>query len=62
MKFNNFGKMKDISVAFLEKTIGYHYNIQDTMIKIEDSLYKYERSPGDILFKYEEIKKGPGER
>jgi phospholipid/cholesterol/gamma-HCH transport system substrate-binding protein len=32
------------------------------MNKIEDSLYKYERSPGDVLFKQEEIKKGPGEK
>lgn len=35
--------------------------MQNLMIKIEAMLDKYERSPGDILFKREEIKKGPGE-
>ncbi len=36
--------------------------MQHLMISIEGALNKYERSPGDILFEQEEIKKGPGER
>ncbi|MEA1955928.1 MAG: MlaD family protein [Campylobacterota bacterium] len=35
--------------------------MQALMIKVEDSLNKYDRSPSDILFRQEEIKKGPGE-
>ena len=34
---------------------------QQLIIKLEDTLNKYERSPRDILFKEEEVKKGPGE-
>ena len=36
--------------------------MQDMMIKIEDSLKQYDRSPSDILYRQEEIKKGPGEK
>lgn len=36
--------------------------MQGLMIKIEDTLQAYERSPGDILFKQEETRKGPGEK
>jgi len=36
-------------------------DMQTMMIKIDDTLDKYDRSPSDILFKQEEIKKGPGE-
>ncbi|MDD2790876.1 MAG: MlaD family protein [Sulfurimonas sp.] len=53
---------KDISsdvVPTLNETL---IEMQDVMNKVEDALYKYERSPGDILFKHEEIKKGPGEK
>ena len=53
---------KDISsdvVPTLNETL---IHLQDMMMKIEDSLYKYDRSPGDILFKQEEIKKAPGEK
>ncbi|WP_321777641.1 MlaD family protein [Sulfurimonas sp.] len=35
--------------------------MQHLMISIENALNQYERSPGDILFKQEKIKKGPGE-
>lgn len=35
--------------------------LQQLMIKLEDMLNKYDRSPRDILFKEEEVKKGPGE-
>ncbi len=35
--------------------------MQHLMVSIENALNQYERSPGDILYKQEEIKKGPGE-
>ena len=35
--------------------------MQNLIIQVDDSLKKYDRSPSDILFKNEEIKKGPGE-
>ncbi|MEA3331801.1 MAG: MlaD family protein [Campylobacterota bacterium] len=36
--------------------------MQHLMIRIETTLEQYERSPSDILYKQESIKKGPGER
>ncbi|MCD6173879.1 MAG: MCE family protein, partial [Sulfurimonas sp.] len=35
--------------------------MQELMIRVDSILEQYERSPGDILFKQEEAKKGPGE-
>lgn len=35
--------------------------LQGVMIKLQDVMNQYERSPSDILFKEEEAKKGPGE-
>jgi len=35
--------------------------MQNLMIRAENFMQQYERSPSDILFKQEEIKKGPGE-
>ncbi len=35
--------------------------METLMIKLEDSIKNYNRSPADIIFKTEEIKKGPGE-
>ena len=35
--------------------------MQHLMIRVDGMLDQYERSPGDILFKQEQIKKGPGE-
>lgn len=55
----NFKDMSSDIVPALNETL---IQMQDMMIKVEDSLYKYDRSPGDILFKQEEIKKGPGEK
>ena len=37
-------------------------DMQDLLIKLQDSLNQYDRSPSDILFKQEEIKKAPGEK
>lgn len=36
-------------------------DMQQLMVKLESILDQYERSPGDLLFKQEEVKKGPGE-
>ncbi len=36
--------------------------MQHMMIRVEDTLNQYKRSPSDILFKEEAIKKGPGEK
>ena len=35
--------------------------MQHLIIQMQETLNQYERSPGDILFKQEKIKKGPGE-
>ena len=35
--------------------------MEELMIKMQEAIDKHERSPGDILFKQEKIKKGPGE-
>ncbi len=35
--------------------------LQDMMIKFEEAVSSYNRSPGDIIYKQEEAKKGPGE-
>ena len=35
--------------------------VQELMIKMQEAIDKHERSPGDILFKQEKAKKGPGE-
>jgi len=37
-------------------------DMQDVMIKFQDTLNQYDRSPSDILYKQEEIKKAPGEK
>jgi len=36
--------------------------MQELMVKFKNTLYKYDRSPSDVLYKQEEIKKGPGEK
>lgn len=35
--------------------------MQELMIKMQEAINQYERSPGDIIFTHEKIKKGPGE-
>jgi len=36
-------------------------DMQDVIIKFQDTLNQYDRSPSDIFYKQEEIKKAPGE-
>ena len=52
---------KDIAADIVPTMNNTLLDMQDLMIKLQDSLNKYDRSPGDILFKQEEIKKAPGE-
>jgi phospholipid/cholesterol/gamma-HCH transport system substrate-binding protein len=54
--------IKDIAgdvVPTLNNTL---LEMQQLMIKLENTLQQYDRSPSDILYKKEIIKKGPGER
>ena len=37
-------------------------DMQDVMIKFQNTLNQYDRSPSDILYKQEELKKAPGEK
>lgn len=54
----NFKEISSDIVPTMNNTL---LNLQELMVKIEDFVDKYERSPGDMLFMQEEIKKGPGE-
>ncbi len=54
----NFKEISSDVVPTMNNTL---LEMQHLMIRIEGALNQYERSPGDILFKQEEIKKGPGE-
>ncbi|MDT8338788.1 MAG: MlaD family protein [Sulfurimonas sp.] len=37
-------------------------DMQNLILKIQETINRYERSPADIVFTQEEIKKGPGEK
>jgi len=54
--------LKDISTDIVPTMNNTLVELQQLMIRVEGALNHYERSPGDILFKQEEIKKGPGEK
>jgi len=54
----NFKEIASDVVPTLNNTL---IEMQYMMIKIQSALNKYERSPNDIIFKQEEIKKAPGE-
>jgi len=53
--------IKDISSDLVPSMNNTFIEVQQLIIKLEEVLKQYERSPGDILFKQERIKKGPGE-
>ena len=53
--------LKDIAGDITPTMNSTMLEMQELMIRIDGILEQYERSPGDILFKQEEIKKGPGE-
>jgi phospholipid/cholesterol/gamma-HCH transport system substrate-binding protein len=54
----NFKEMTKNTIPTLNSTL---IQMENLMIKLEESLKNYNRSPADIIFKTEEIKKGPGE-
>ncbi len=53
--------VKDIAADIVPTMNNTLLDMQDLMIKLQETLNQYDRSPGDILFKQEEIKKAPGE-
>ena len=54
--------VKDIAANIVPTMNNTLLDMQDLMIKLQESLNQYDRSPSDILFKHEEIKKAPGEK
>jgi len=54
----NFKEISGDTIPALNNTL---IDMQQLMIKIQNALEQYERSPSDILYKQESIKKGPGE-
>lgn len=54
--------VKDIAANIVPTMNNTLLDMQDLMIKLQESLNQYDRSPSDILFKQEEIKKAPGEK
>lgn len=53
--------LKEISSDVVPTMNNTLLTMQDLIVKMEEAINKYERSPGDILFMQEKIKKGPGE-
>ena len=54
--------VKDIADDVVPTMNNTLLEMQELMIRIDGMMEHYERSPGDVLFKQEEVKKGPGER
>ena len=54
--------IKDISDEIVPTINGAFLEIQELMIKFEDALEQYDKSPSDIFYKTQEIKKAPGEK
>ncbi len=54
--------VEDATVETLPLMNGTMLEIQQTLINLNELLNQYERSPSDILFKKEKIKRGPGEK
>ena len=53
--------LKEISGDILPTMNNMLLDMQSLIIKIQETLQKHERSPSDIIFIQEQIKKGPGE-
>lgn len=53
--------VKEIAADIVPTMNNTLLDMQELMIKVQDTLNQYERSPSDILFKQEELKKAPGE-
>jgi len=54
--------MKEIGADLIPTINNTLLEMQELIVNVEGSLNQHSRSPGDILFKQEEIKKGPGEK
>ena len=54
--------LKEMSSDILPTMNSTLLDMQSLIIKMQETLSKYERSPSDILFMQEQIKKGPGEK
>ncbi len=54
--------LKEISLDITPTINNTLLEMQELIINLENTLNQHNRSPGDILFKQEEIKKGPGEK
>lgn len=53
--------LKEITKDVLPTIDSTMLELQQLMVRMEEALNKYERSPSDIIFTKEQIKKGPGE-
>jgi phospholipid/cholesterol/gamma-HCH transport system substrate-binding protein len=53
--------LKDISNDIIPTMNSTLLETQALMIKMQEAINQYERSPGDVIFTQEKIKKGPGE-
>ena len=54
--------IKEISADVVPTMNKTFTDMQELMIHLESVLKQYKRSPSDILFKEETIKKAPGEK
>lgn len=54
--------IKDISKGTIANLNGSMNSLQDVLFQLNNILKKYEDSPNDMLFRKQEIKKGPGEK
>jgi len=54
--------LKDIAEDVVPTVNNTLLEMQELMIRLDSMMQSYERSPGDVIFKQEEIKKGPGEK
>ena len=53
--------IKEIANTFVPTMNNTLRQTQQLMIKLEEAINNYERSPGDMIFTTEKVKKGPGE-
>jgi phospholipid/cholesterol/gamma-HCH transport system substrate-binding protein len=54
--------LKDMTSDLIPTMNNTFLELQQLSIKLENAIEKYERSPADVLYKREEITKGPGEK
>lgn len=60
--WDGVNQFKDASSGVVPSLDNTLFEMQQLMIKLEGTLEQYDRSPGDILFKREDIKLAPGEK